>query len=142
VHDEPLPADVEAVPPRSDQDAVSDYFRRSKALLVGVTNRTARGEGITDLTAERRASHELIGESRRLRGRPLDARSARVIDDMEKILIKLANVDSDNPAGDVTLVREGIARTNLLFRVRMTQAAFDRPVPVTAGGTDEPGEFR
>lgn len=115
--------------------AVGDYFRRSKALLVGLTNIDVREGSSIDLGAERRKSGELLEEARRLRQRPLDPRSARVIDDMERIFLKAKNIDPGHPADDVSMLREGIERNNLLFRVRMSEAAYGQASSTrTAGG--------
>jgi hypothetical protein len=121
-----------SVPPDS---AVGDYFRRSKALLVGLTNLDVSEGNSIDLDAERRKSGELLDEARRLRRRPLDPRSARVIDDMERIFLKAKNIDRGHPADDVSMLREGIERNNLLFRVRMSEAAYGQASSIrTAGG--------
>ena len=117
--------------------AVGGYFRRSKALLVGLTNLDVSGGAAVDLDAERKKSGELLDEARRLRRQPLDPRSARVIDDMEKIFLKAKNIDPGRPADDVALLREGIARNNLLFRVRMSEAAYGQASIVRTGGGDD-----
>lgn len=132
----PVPAETAMVAAFAPADtAVGDYFRRSKALLVGLTNIDVREGSSIDLGAERRKSGELLEEARRLRQRPLDPRSARVIDDMERIFLKAKNIDPGHPADDVSMLREGIERNNLLFRVRMSEAAYGQASSTrTAGG--------
>jgi hypothetical protein len=109
-------------PPPADR--VTQYFRKSKVLLVGLANMKPSGETL-DLTVERRASRELIREARYLRQQPLDSRSAHLIDDLQKIMIELANLEETHDAPDVDIIRSGIRRENLLFKIRRAEAVRD-----------------
>ena len=106
-------------------ERMSKYFRKSKVLLVGITNMKTDEHYPLDLTAERRASRELIHEARYLKSQPLDIRSAKLIDDMEKILIELANLEEQNDLPNVDIIRGGIHSENLLFKVRRAEAMYD-----------------
>jgi len=102
-----------------------DYLRKSKVLLIGVEN-ARREEGVPfDFAIERRQSRALVSEARFLRAQPLDARSARLVGEIEKIMIQLANTDERHDAGGVAIVRSGIRQNNLLFRIRMTESVLD-----------------
>jgi hypothetical protein len=108
---------------RTDQfdRRLSDYFRKSKTLLVGVSNITpVKGESV-DLDAERRTSRTLLREARYLRSGPVDARSSRLIDDLDRILIGLANGEEAASAPDIRMIRGGIQSRNLLFKLRMQE---------------------
>jgi hypothetical protein len=100
-----------------------DYLKKSRVLLVGVSNIRTDGESPIDLSVERRQSRELIHESRDLKRHVLDARSAKLVGDLEKILIELANSDEKNDVPDVEIIRSGIRHNNLLFKIRMTESA-------------------
>lgn len=100
-----------------------DYLKKSRVLLVGVTNLRTGGDTPIDLSIERRESRELIHQGRILKGEALDARSARLVSDLEKILIELANGDEQHDAPDMEIIRSGIRDNNLLFKVRMTESA-------------------
>lgn len=106
-------------------ERVSQYFRKSKVLLVGLTNSKMPEDHAVDFSVERRASRELVREARYLRQQPLDRRSSHLIDNLEKILIELANLEETNDLPDVEIIRGGIQRENLLFKIRMAEARYD-----------------
>lgn len=106
-------------------ERLSQYFRKSKILFVGLANmRTDAGQPI-DLTSERKASRDLIHEARFLKNQNLDLRSAKLIDDMNKILIELANMEAEADLPNVELIRGGIHQENLLFKIRMAETMSD-----------------
>jgi len=104
---------------------VNRYLGRSQVLLVGLSNaRPGKGTPLaTD--AEREASRQLAEESRTLKRQPLDLQSSRLMGDLEKIFIELANTDKLHQNQTIDLVRDGIREHNLLFKVRMARARFD-----------------
>jgi hypothetical protein len=104
------------------------YIRRSRALFVGFENMPHSDEHPLDLQAERRASRQLLQEARALQQQPLDAHTAHLVGDMEKVLREIANTDNQGGAPTIQLVREGIRRDNLMFKMRMAEAAYVRTV--------------
>jgi hypothetical protein len=106
-----------------DAARLHTYLKRSRVLLVGVSNLRTDGETPIDLSIERRQSRELVHEARDLKRGTLDARSSKLIGDLEKILIELANSDEKHDAPDVEIIRSGIRHNNLLFKIRMTESA-------------------
>ncbi len=100
-----------------------NYLKKSRVLLVGVSNLRTDGSTPIDLSVERRQSRQLVHEARDLKKQTLDVRSARLVGDLEKILIELANSDDRHDAPDVEIVRSGIRHNNLLFKIRMTESA-------------------
>lgn len=114
------PAQVDTVAER-----MSKYFRRSRNLLVGLTNMETNEDQLLDFSMERNTSRQLVQEARYLKNQPMDMRSARLIDDLEKILIELANLETENDLPNVDLVRSGIHQGNLLFKIRMAEAVYD-----------------
>ncbi|MDL1893365.1 hypothetical protein FBQ87_10830 [Sphingobacteriales bacterium CHB3] len=104
---------------------ISDYFRKSKTLLVGIANMRTEDEPNIDLSDERSVSRSLVHEARLLQQQPLDGRSARLIRDLEKIMIELANLEETNDLPNVELIRSGIRQENLLFKIRMAAASYD-----------------
>lgn len=99
---------------------MNDYLKKSRVLLVGITNMKTDGETV-DLSPERKQSRELIHEAQYLRRQPLDARSAKLIGDLDRILIELANIEESRDLPNVELIRTGIRKENLLFKIRMTE---------------------
>jgi hypothetical protein len=111
----------------TERDAVKlhDYLKQSRVLLIGVSNLRTGGETPVDLSVERRESRKLVHEARDLNRHALDARSAKLVGDLEKILIELANSDERYDSPDVEIIRSGIRHNNLLFKIRMTESALD-----------------
>jgi len=118
-----IPA-VQVISPNPDE-RVGQYLRKSRALLVGISNFKAERGQPRDMSAERKISRQLVHEARYLKHQPMDLRSAELIGDMEKILIKLANLREKNDVPDVELIRSGIHQDNLLFKIRMAEARYD-----------------
>jgi hypothetical protein len=115
---------------------VTQYFRRSKILLIGITNMQDEPEGSLDLSAERRTSRALVKESRYLKQQSnLDPRARELIDELNRVLIGLANLSDDTPG--VEIIRGGIKQENLLFKIRMAEAALDTTRPVESSRIKE-----
>jgi hypothetical protein len=104
---------------------MNDYLKRSKVLLVGIANMKTDDGHPLDLSLERRQSRALVHEARYLRQQPMDGRSARLIGDLEKILIELANIEEHQDLPNVELIRTGIRRENLLFKIRMAETLLE-----------------
>jgi hypothetical protein len=102
-----------------------DYFRKSQALFVGISNMKLENDHQVDLSAEQQLSRQLVHEARFLKQQPLDMRSARVVNDVEKILIQLANVRENQELPNVQIIRTGIHRENLLFKLRMAESMYN-----------------
>jgi hypothetical protein len=120
---------------RYADNRVSQYLRKSKVLLIGISNlKTGAGEPV-DLSVEQRASRDLVREARYLKQRPLDPRVDELIDSMSRILIEMANITRDNQVPNVEIVRSGIHQENLLFKIRMAETVYDSAHIVYAKGT-------
>ncbi len=115
-----------AVTSRTADTRVRDYMRKSRILLVGIANMPAAETGPVDLKPEREASRALVREARYLRQQDIDPRSERVMEDMEKVLIKLSNIREHPEAPELAIIRGGIERENLLFKIRITETLYDR----------------
>ncbi len=115
-------------------ERVSDYFRKSKILLIGVANLKDGQDSPPDLSTERSVSRALVREARYLKQEPgLNPKAKELIDELNRILIQLANLSEQNDASGIEIVRGGIRQENLLFKIRMAETAIDapRPAPVS-----------
>ena len=110
---------------RMAAERLHQYFRKSKVLLVGIANMKVDEEGPIDLSAERKVSRDLVQEARYLQTYPLDTRSEKLISDLEKILIELANMKEQNNLPNVEILRRAIHQENLLFKIRMAESTYD-----------------
>ncbi len=125
-HMETEPAESPSSPDVVQADErVGQYFRKSRALLVGLTNMKLDDEQSLDLSTEQTVSRELVHEARYLKSQPIDMRSARLIGDLERILIELANLKEEHDIPNVEIIRAGIHQENLLFKIRMAETRFD-----------------
>lgn len=115
---------------------VEEYFRKSKVLLIGLSNMSAEEAGPVDLSTEKRVSRELVHEARYLRTQPLDDRSARLIDDLQRILIELANMHEQGDLPNMEIIRGGIHKENLLFKIRMAEQLYDSASYASVQGHD------
>ncbi len=106
-------------------DRMHDYFHKSKILLVGLSNMKIDEPQEIDLAAEQKVSRDLIYEARFLKQQPLDTRSAKLIDDMNKILIEFAAMKGNGNRPHVELVRRGIYEENLLYKVRLAEKMYE-----------------
>lgn len=106
---------------------LADYFRRSKVLLVGISNVSMdKGERV-DLSAERYAARSLVRQARYLVDRAPDERSQELIKDLQRILQELANMEQRVDLPDVEIVRSGMHQENILFKIRMAESEYSAP---------------
>jgi hypothetical protein len=101
------------------------YLRKSKTLLIGVTNMDLKTDQPIDFTAEQKVSHELVSEARSLQHqRPIVVHSGQLLNDLEKIQVDLMNIDQRNPVPHIEMIQHGIRDGNLLFKIRMAESAY------------------
>jgi hypothetical protein len=111
-------------PARMANGQLSRYLRRSQTLLVGLSNKKPAGDRTIDLGPERELSRELANETRTIRQTVVDPRSARLVGDLERIFIEVANTGPAAHPQEIETIRGGIREENLLFKVRMAQAGY------------------
>lgn len=112
--------------PMATGGRIADYFSRSKVLLVGIVN---MDNGLTgSMHSEQRESRHLVREARYLKQRPdINPKTRRLIEDLERILIELANSAERGDSTAIELVRDGIHQENLLFKIRMSEMSYSAP---------------
>jgi len=119
----PVRADAEDLADSLVNARVTSYLRTSRVLLTELANAGSRPAS-GNMTTERRASRELIAEARYLRRQPLDEYSASVISDVDRIMLKMANLPEGDSQRDLDLLQQGVGHRNLLFRLRMAERAY------------------
>ncbi len=110
---------------QKNQERVSRYFQKSRTLLVGLANMKTDDAANFDLSAEKTKARTLISEARFVKMQPINNRTERLVNDLERILIELANLEEANDIPNVEMIRSGIHQENLLFKIRMAEASFD-----------------
>jgi hypothetical protein len=106
---------------------VDRYMQRSQTLLLGVVNLDADADGAAslDFAPYRRVSQELIGQAPLLERELSDAgerRLAELVAELELILLQIASLEARQDLEGVDVIREGIDRQALLFRIHLESA--------------------
>jgi hypothetical protein len=118
---------VWGVQPDSVRLELARYLRKSKVLLVGISNISAvHGERV-DLSVEREAARTLIRQARYFDDTLSDERARQLVIALERILLELANIEQQADVPDVEIVRSGINQENMLFKIRMAESEFGPP---------------
>lgn len=115
----------------ANQERVRQYFRSSRTLLVGLANVATEDAANFDVSEEKMKARTLIHEARFVKTQPLNNRAERLVNNLERVLIELANLDESNDISNVEIIRSGIRQENLLFKIRMAEASFDTARTVT-----------
>lgn len=100
--------------------AVVDHLDRSQMVLLEVLNRDV--SDTADLSREQSLARELVASSRLYRQsavRAGDDRTGAVLDELERVLLEIANASPDATADDLETLRARIAARGLLFKVRV-----------------------
>ena len=102
--------------------SLSDHLERSQVLLTELLNAPP---GSLDLAEERSRARDLLEENRLLRQASVKggemARST-TLDELERVLLDLANSPPDLSADDLQTLQTRIKDDGLLFKVRITSA--------------------
>lgn len=112
-------------------DRLAEYVRRSKILLVGLTNtRAPEGEPL-DLSLERYRSQELLLAAREIPRDSLDGYSAMVVEDLKRVLVEIAAPQDASEQHQIELLRHSIRQQNLVFKLRMLEKLHVSPQTVS-----------
>jgi hypothetical protein len=98
--------------------SIGNHLERSEIVLTELMHADPR---TADLSAERGLARDLVNENRLLRERAAqtgDAADAALLEDVQRVLLDLANGSGDSP-GDVEAVQRRIEGGSLLFKVRI-----------------------
>ncbi len=102
--------------------AMSDHLERSQILLLELAH-AAPGAG--ELKMERIRARDLVTENRLLRDTARssgDESRAALLDDLERVLLAVANGPASEGAADLDALKERIQGNDLLFKVRVMSA--------------------
>ena len=103
--------------------AVVDHLDRSQMVLLEVMN--ADVESAADLVAERSLARELVSASRLYRQSAVqsgDDGTEDVLDELERVLLEIANTPQDATKDDLDALRARIAARGLIFKVRVVHS--------------------
>jgi len=114
-------------------DGASRYLDRSKVLLVALVNRDAADDpAALDLNRQKRVSDQLVREAAVLK-RGLeqsegaeDRRLARLISDLEVILLQIANLEAESDPATVDIIKLGVQSQGLIFQINLGQLRLEK----------------
>ncbi|HYE86824.1 MAG TPA: zf-HC2 domain-containing protein [Vicinamibacterales bacterium] len=111
-------ADIE--PERVLQATVGDHLDRSEMMLVELAN--AETDGADVLAGEQERAVDLVAANRLIRQSALQSGDAQIVDileDLERVLLEIANAPATVTSNDLTDLQSRITREDLLFRLRV-----------------------
>jgi hypothetical protein len=100
--------------------AVSDHLERSQIVLTELVHASS---GAVDMGAERERARNLLQENRLLRQTAIhlgDRRHAALLDDLERVLLDLANGSPETNSADLKTLQRRVENDGLLWKVRIT----------------------
>jgi hypothetical protein len=101
--------------------AVGDHLERSQMILAELTN-APNGQGKLDITDERQTAADLLEDNRLYRQTARstgDTAVASVLDDLERVLMEIANSPTQVSNVQLDDLRQQIENRGLLFKVRV-----------------------
>ena len=116
----PAPQQAEASPERVLQAAVGDHLDRTQMMLVELAN--AETDGADVLAGEQRRAADLVAANRLMRQSALQSGDAAIVDileDLERVLLEVANAPANASSNDLTDLQSRITTEDLLFRLRV-----------------------
>jgi anti-sigma factor RsiW len=108
--------------------AVGNHLERSQVVLAELSNLGAGKQGRVDIAYEQRAAGDLVESSRLYRmtaSAAGDTGTAAILDDLERVLIDVANGPAEMNAGELERLQKRISETAILFKVRVFASHMD-----------------
>ena len=102
------------------QTAVGDHLDRTQMMLVELAN--AETDGADVLALEHQRAEDLVAANRVIRQSALQSGDGQVVDileDLERVLLEIANAPANATSNDLTDLQSRITREDLLFRLRV-----------------------
>jgi len=123
----PRPTESAAIPAQARERillvAVGSHLERSQMVLVELANtESTEGKGPVDISTERNIARDLVDENRLYRqtaARDGDVGVADVLDDLERVLVEIANGPSKVSSGQLDAIRRRIEAKGILFKIRV-----------------------
>ena len=117
---------------------VGEHLERSQMLLVEIMN--AEGKGATDLTNEQQQARDLLDANRLYREsaqRTGDPAISRTLDELERVLVEVANGPSEVSDQELDSLRKQIEAQGLLFKIRVIGSKVRQPAKSTDANTQK-----
>ncbi|UCE08401.1 MAG: hypothetical protein JSW07_10430, partial [bacterium] len=117
------PTAVEQV---SLQQRADRYIERSKILLLGLINFDPNSEDAyaLNLPYQKQISQDLVNEANFIKGEltdPAQQQLRELIEDLEIILLQIANLESEHDLSGIELVKSGVDRRGILLKINLEE---------------------
>jgi hypothetical protein len=122
------PQVAQANPGRVVLLAVGDHLERSQMLLIEIMNSDAKDK--TAIAGEQELARNLLDDNRLYRQsaqRSGDPEVAHLLDELERVLVEVANAPPDVSAANVREIRGRIQSQDLLFKIHVLGTKLSRP---------------
>lgn len=116
----PVAAVGEIEPGRVLQATVGDHLDRTQMMLVELAN--ADTDGADVLAGEQERAVDLVAANRLIRQSAMNSGDGQIVDileDLERVLLEVANAPANATSNDLTDLQSRITREDLLFRLRV-----------------------
>ncbi len=110
------------IPAYNVEARTAQLLERSKTLLIGIVNDDFEGANSSDLARQRKVSRALLQEARALQTNlpnSPDQRMQQLLQQLEFVLVQIANLEIEHDLSSVEMVREGIDREGLLLKINI-----------------------
>ena len=107
-------------PERVLDTAVGDHLDRTQMMLVELAN--AESDGADVLAGAQERAVDLVAANRLIRQSAMQSGDGQIVDileDLERVLLEVANAPADVTSNDLTDLQSRITREDLLFRLRV-----------------------
>ena len=111
---------ADAEPGRVLQNEVGDHLDRTAMMLVELAN--ADTDGADVLAGEQERAVDLVAANRVIRQSAMQSGDGQIVDileDLERVLLEIANSPANVTSNDLTDLQSRITREDLLFRLRV-----------------------
>jgi len=111
---------ADASPQRVLHAAVGDHLDRTQMMLTELVNNDVDQAGV--FAGEQERASDLVAANRLIRqsaAQSGDAGVADVLEDLERVLLEIANAPADVTSNELSGVKDRITAQDLLFRVRV-----------------------
>ncbi|MCI0624175.1 MAG: hypothetical protein L0387_21420 [Acidobacteria bacterium] len=122
----PEPPTATSIPPEVRERillvAVGEHLDRSQMVLVELVNANPPAAGEVDISGEQRRARELVTANRLYRQtaeQAGEAAVASVLDELERVLVEIANSPTEVPAVQLAQLQKRIEAKGILFKVRV-----------------------
>jgi anti-sigma factor RsiW len=107
-------------PERVLETEVGNHLDRTQMMLVELAN--AETDGADVLAGEQERAVDLVAANRLIRQSAMQSGDTQIVDmleDLERVLLEVANAPADVTSNDLTDLQSRISREDLLFRLRV-----------------------